>query len=191
MSEMEGESIRNLDVRNRDAMFPKDHITASDLANPNGAGYISLVLKIRDIRLTEKKEAQEMGGKKKKKFIMYFEGAKKYLFLSPEVYAGAESALGPKPADWIGKEIELYVLLNRNVPKNASNPTGKKDVPRLRAAKASGKSKEPPKSEPEPSQGQTEGEQSTLENLITQADEKKESKAVTYDPKTDDKEIPF
>lgn len=97
----------------REEFFPREHVTHDDLwvndpKESDGGHYRMLKLKVRS---AVPKEVNQAGGGKKKKLVLYFERAKKYLILNAGMCEAMEDITGVKDdyRKWAGAEVELFV----------------------------------------------------------------------------------
>jgi hypothetical protein len=122
----------NLDVNNFRDWFPKEHITAEDLSDGKG-GYKAFTLTLERIEFPM---VRQKTGPDKQKPVFYFKGVTKHLITNVTICKQMMDITGSGvPADWIGKQVELYVERNVKCPRTDDHPDGRADLPRLRRAK--------------------------------------------------------
>jgi hypothetical protein len=134
----------------RDEFFPREHVTADDLwvsnqDEPEGGHYRTLKLKVKS---AVPKEVNQQGGGKKKKLVLYFERAKKYLILNAGMCEAMEDITGVKDdyRRWAGAEVEIYVTNQKGPRRDGGRGQETYKVPRIRKVGS------PARVEPEPTQ---------------------------------------
>ena len=82
-----------------DQMFPKKYATGSDLEGP-----VTL-----SIKMVQAEKMRSFSGGDTRKWVIYFDGARRGVVLSRTLAEQIAEALGADDTDhWIGREVELY-----------------------------------------------------------------------------------